>query len=497
MANGSREQVLKVGPPLGGIDTFLPASKIENYRATQTDDIEVTSQGIRNRPPLTQVGDSLEEPIVDGRLFETFDGEVRTVVIAESDIYWYDNAEKEWVSIIDPEGSLDWYVTLDEHVDTAVYTNTLIITSKSNPILEWDGESDYVSIVTEDYQYRNATVFQERLVYSHGLEDGSDVPQRVRWTDIGTYDDFDSGRASFVDLVDTPGKILAMKRLGDELAIYKEDSIVLAQYSGGVSVYNFSTRIGNLGLYLPRGIVSLEEVHYFISPDNVYRFIGGREPEPIGNPVKSELLGLLRSEYADRVCTGVDGQRIWFAVPIENTYPDNVFVYDQSLEEWYSYSFPATAITRYRKVDVVLIEDLEGTIGDQDVRIGDYGSVGSVDNPLVGDHEGNVKILDRSYSEAVSGKWISKEFTLGEDYMTTYNRLRYIEVIASGESVTMDYSSDRGNAWNRIGTVELSSRFEPHRLFFDTSAQSVRFRFTSEKMRLKAFVVAYRVGADR
>jgi len=92
--------------------------------------------------------------------------------------------------------------------------------------------------------------------------------------------------AGYVDVDDTDGRIIAIKRLGDVLYVYKERSIIAFTYTGGEdTVFSKEVVTTKAGLISPEAIVELPHMHIFVGQDNIYVF-DGNTCTAIGDPVK-------------------------------------------------------------------------------------------------------------------------------------------------------------------------------------------------------------------
>jgi len=144
-------------------------------------------------------------------------------------------------------------------------------------------------------------------------------------------------------------------------------------------------------------------------------------------------------------------------------------------------------------------------IGDIGGRIGDLGGVSVRPRIILGDTDGYIYKMSSTKSDdagtGITNYWDSKDFVLGEEYKTRYNRFRAIEFDAKGDSLEVLYSIDSGESWNYIDEQVLTESYEWHTLWFDDSARKIRFRFrnknTNESFSLRTFKIIYKEGATR
>lgn len=104
-------------------------------------------------------------------------------------------------------------------------------------------------------------------------------------------------------LTDTPGAILGAKRIGSNIAAFKQTSMYLGRYVGAPTVWSWQLVPGEgLGSWSQYGIVDVEGIGLlFIGYDNIYSFDGTRAT-PIGtNRVARFLFNTLAIERADNI----------------------------------------------------------------------------------------------------------------------------------------------------------------------------------------------------
>ena len=489
----------------GGLRLDIPSTLMKSSFSTGLRNVKVTKEEITTRDGYEVLGDNLplDSPVTTLRQFTSYDGDIHTVAFTHDDILRLD-PDNNWVSIL---GTNNWTSDYTLPARTAFINNTLLATNFNNEMVEWDGEASSVNTISNASSYRakDLVPFNYRMLYGHMEENGEPVPQRVRWTEIGTYDNFTDGYAGFVDLVDTPGSIVAMEPLGESMVIYKDDSIVMCNWVGGKNVFSFETRVSHVGLVAPRGVVNLGDRHLFLAQDNIYEFTGGRTVQPVGEQIQKEVPQLIASEYIERSIATRYGDEAWFIVPIEDEVPDTAYVLNWREGRWYKHDLTSTGLGTYVDADIVTIGDLDMEIGDIGGRIGDLGGVSVRPRIILGDTDGYIYKMSSTKSDdagtGITNYWDSKDFVLGEEYKTRYNRFRAIEFDAKGDSLEVLYSIDSGESWNYIDEQVLTESYEWHTLWFDDSARKIRFRFrnknTNESFSLRTFKIIYKEGATR
>ncbi len=496
----AKEQDYHVQAPLRGLRLDVPSSLMEDQFSTNSWNVTLGEEDVQVRYGVSRIGKNLP---LDGQVLKIeqvkdSDGTLYTVVFTTEDIYSL-GVEQEWESIL-PEG-IDWSPTLDSGINTEFFKFTLLITNGINRPLEWTpGEPEVEEIDnTEDFVFRSAHAFYSRVVYALATENGQPAGERVWWSDLGTYDEFDT----FVDLIDTPGRIMGIMPLGESLVIYKRSSIILANYMGGQSVFSFDTRVADTGLISPRGVADIGDRHLFLAHDNVYEFSGGRIAKPIGDAVRPLMPRLIDDDAIERSIAIRHGAEIFFIVPVQSALPDTCYIYNWHRDSWYAYNMEMTGVGYYRDTEAKTIEDLGDTpIGELGGLIGDFGGMSVRPRLVLGTEDGMVYSHTPSAlkddNEPIEAMWDSKDLVFDE-HKARINRYRWLEFDARGTYVETYYSTNSGRRWNRIGSVELTNDFEWYRLPFDDSSRQIRIRFYSGtaggRFALRTFKIRFREGA--
>jgi hypothetical protein len=173
----------------------------------------------------------------------------------------------------------------------------------------------------------------------NGMGFGDDV---TRWacSAIGDYADWtpdvDTGCVSG-QLLDSPGPITGLKRLGNEIVMYKNKAIYIGQYVGGGQVWNIQRVPGEIGAASNEGVVNTGAAHFFVGPDDFYVFDGSR-PTPMNSPCRQWFFTTADSLYFYRMMGAFDrvNQRVywWFASIGSNGVIDKCIVYNLKSNQW-------------------------------------------------------------------------------------------------------------------------------------------------------------------
>jgi len=138
---------------------------------------------------------------------------------------------------------------------------------------------------TYGYCPRIILPYKFRLIGFGEYESGATVPLRIRYSALGACETITE--TYFIDWIDGDGiEIVGAIPLGPYIAIFKDKSAGLMDWIGGSSIFSLSIQLPTTGLIAQRAVVNVGGKLFFMSHDNIYSWDGGREPVPVGDPIK-------------------------------------------------------------------------------------------------------------------------------------------------------------------------------------------------------------------
>lgn len=195
------------------------------------------------------------------------------------------------------------------------------------------------------------------LFVANTEEDGVLYPYRVRWSQwqnprMWHNNDDGSGLSGYIDVDDTEGRIVAIKRFGDVLYVYKERSIIAFTYTGGEdTVFSKEVVTTKAGLIAPEAIIELPHMHLFVGQDNVYIF-DGNTCTPIGDPVKDWVYQNIKTDSTDKIFgyyneESSDATFSFYSTINTEDNCDKAMIYNVSQRVWSTREMYMTAIGQY------------------------------------------------------------------------------------------------------------------------------------------------------
>lgn len=149
-------------------------------------------------------------------------------------------------------------------------------------------------------------------------------------------------------LVDAPGAITALKRLGQNCVAYKNRAIFLGTYVGSPVVWQWLLVPGEIGAPSNEAVVSIGSAHLFIGYEDIYSFDGSR-PVPIGDGVKQFFFNRLNKSYAHLIQgthDAINGIVYWSYPSLQSTSCDSVLIYNYKSNKWGHMTLATACVTQ-------------------------------------------------------------------------------------------------------------------------------------------------------
>lgn len=184
---------------------------------------------------------------------------------------------------------------------------------------------------------------------------GGDRPDA--WACSGIYDHLTwtpsagVNQAAFGYLLDTPGDIRAAKRIGKDVAVYKERSLYLGRYVGPPVIWQWDLVAANAGAVSQEAVIDTGTAHLFIGRDDFWLFDGSR-PRPIGAPVKEWFFSHSDSVYRYRIRSYFDQFKniAWWFYPTPGSAGEltDALVYNLNNDRWGRVAIPVQTVLMYQ-----------------------------------------------------------------------------------------------------------------------------------------------------
>jgi hypothetical protein len=400
---------------------------------------------------------------------------------------------------------LDNTVAYDDVYDitTSRWLNKTFIATLAEDVSYW--EADGTGVVTPadliDVQARCVLNHYSHLVLGYLTESSVVSRTRIKWSKVGDPTDFTSVTSGFVDLIDTPGEVVALASIQDRLIVMKSDAIYEGIYVGGNDTFKFSLLASTQGCLATNSVVDVKNTLFFLGKDNIYRF-DGREFQPIGDPIKREFFGpgVTVSKFNLKYCQATyvpQTEQVWFAIPSGSFWAFDIYIYDIDTNSWWHKFFEGgtRSLVAYDRVDFIQWNEMPQP-WEEETRSWNSIDLSQARAEILSGNDTSVMsfTLDLGSDLGVypNAHWATKDLTIGW-------RTRWFAVAAEvmgTEGVTCYYSEDEGSTWTSLGLQAPSGTkgFEKCHWPMNVSAETMRFKFVlgDGDVRMKNLVAYYR-----
>lgn len=168
--------------------------------------------------------------------------------------------------------------------------------------------------------------------------DGTDTPDGIYWSGLYDYTAWTpdlATQAGFLRLLDTPGRVTALKRLGNAAVAYKEDSMYLLQYQSSPTLWSAQLISGEVGALSNEAVVNIGTAHLFVGKDNIWVYDGTR-PQPIAEGLREWFFSDLNQTYRYKIQGTHDRHNalVYFYYPSGTATTDKCIVYNYKSNKW-------------------------------------------------------------------------------------------------------------------------------------------------------------------
>lgn len=482
---------LNIPLPSKGLVVDRPAEYVDERSAYNIKNMEFNRNIIRKKAGSSLLGSSMSERCM--RLFELQVGDAtRLVRIGLTKLQDYSKGSKTWNDVsgslltgtADDTFSVAYPILSGNKI--AVFTNGIDSIRKigiSGVSSDLGGSPPIAKFVIS---------FGPYLVIAYVTDGGNTYYNRVQWCDTSNPESWSSGNAGSTNLLEDPDDISGMGIFGNYLTVHKSTSIYLGQLVSTSDVIRFDRRPTGVGCVAESTIANIPSgEQIFLGSDGIHLFNGITAPL-IDAPIQEELRETINPAAVKRSSSLFipELDEYWVSVPIgSDTEPSTIYKYNWRTKQVYrDYRNNATSMSLYLNTDAETWGDAVGTWSSQTKRW-DSSSSSTLNKIVIyGDSTGQVYKREPGFAydgdEAIDAVWETKEFVssdFGIQNIDTMMRWTGIELWAFGDSVTVACSTDSGQTWTDVKTLNLSPYYpidsSPLNIYFDFVSSSIRIRF--------------------
>jgi len=338
-------------------------------------------------------------------------------------------------------------------------------------------------------QCKVVALFHNHLLLINTAEGGTAYPQRIRWSDTGDPENWTTGNASYVDLLDSEDFLTAASPLGPHMILYKDRSIIRQEYVGEADrLFNFETMVQGEGALAQDAVSNLGDFHLFVGQSNIYKYRGSFDIEPTGDEIYTELFSI--SGNLDPTHKGKtfviyveEVDEVWvFFTSTGDSYPRTIAKYKQGTGAWAFRHLPLDIVGFgfWQKDTSVPWSSMVGSWEEQNTVWNAHAFLANSPTTLLCGVSPK-QVYEFDYIQTTdNGTTI--DFTLDtKDFTDPGYKLLIDNVqMATKGAFTLMYSEDQGDTWTTYDTVDQST-YQRITLWTQFEAERVRWRITGSQ----------------
>lgn len=324
---------------------------------------------------------------------------------------------------IDYTARLTFTAEADEQWDTATFFHAdpgdedlWFATNGIDDVVKWDGVADQVTSLSLGFSPITLNTYKNMLIAGNILTDAGDARvTEIRNSDVGRPEDFSGGLASAFKVHGGTDEVLALAAMGDNLVIFANRHLVVADFVGDPFVFTFRQAAEGIGVVGGGLVANFGDFHEFIGSDTKYSFDGVTVVEQGGHVWRD----VLRRRDPDRSSMGYahfdeeNGDLIWVLplgsdpgsgegdpVSPSEAFPEHYL--ERSDEEGEfpvpvsHRDFPFTATGFFERQETLTWDQMTQTWEEVNFRWNDQFFLAAFPFNLAGDDQGRVFVLNVS-----------------------------------------------------------------------------------------------------
>jgi len=495
----------------------LPDSVIASAGAGDTMDLVVNNGAMTSIATTETLGSGAwgaatityptDYQVINGRQFTRADVNYN-VRVGVDKIERYNVTNSNWIDIT---GSDLTGATIDL-VDTAVPLLSgapiLCVTNGIDAIRKWTATGNTADLGGSPPVAKFIQEYKTYLVCAN-IAGGTDISERVQWSDTADPEEWATGNSGTVDLVEDNESITGLNIFGNYIAVHKPSAIYLGYPVSSTSIFQFDRKSTGAGTVANGSIVNLPSGHQiFLSSDGI-RIFNGISAPIIESKINDDIRDNLNDTYSYRAYGLLvkDRDEVWFGIPIgSQTWGETIYKYNYKTGVVYKDSRTGATSMWIGSASASLSwDDYTGlglTWDTMTQRWNERSLNAGADQINIGKSTGLNTIIDSTKlndnSVAINSQLITKDFQADQNGI---NRWKRMELWAKGGSVNVEYSIDGGDSWTstELSPYTLTNSFptytSPIIIYFDVIATKIRFRFSNEEsdesLTIKQFTLEY------
>jgi len=368
--------------------------------------------------------------------------------------------------------------------------NKVIFTNGNDQVKVYDTSTveDLAGLPGGDTVARSLFIHTNHLCLLGTIESGVRYPQRVRWSNTADTEEWVTGNAGFLDLLEEENWLQSALKLGPYQILYKDAAIYRMAYVGSEDqLFDIQRMVSGDGMVAVNAGVGLKTYHLIMDSTKIFRYDGGFSIDDISPKIFSDFFSKDGDTNTSKLGLSFallvsELDEAWFVLPsASEDEPNTVIKYSIVEKKWSvrTLTHNVLGFGTYRLQTAKTWAELEGSWVEQQWEWSSKSLAVGAPTILLCGHEPK-QIYEYDFVSATDGG-TSIPFSLETkdfDSPTAKLRLDMIEFVTKGESVIIEASVDRGVTWATLETVSLTGTYSRYRVFKQFVGITARYRFS-------------------
>lgn len=246
------------------------------------------------------------------------------------------------------------------------------------------------------------------------IDTGTVSPKKLQWSARENPELWTASLATGAgsqDIPDLMGVITGLAAIGDEFAVFAENSITRGYYMGGQYTFGFKWNyINNIGCFYPSSLISIGNLVFFWSRNSIYMWDGSGYPKEIGSLLKKSVIPNVNFSYSHMIYPVHDKENtliIWGYPEGSSTIINKLIAYNYAEDKWTGPIEISGSTIFMGNTGGFTIDEVTSIIDTVNIPIDSTYWKGGTINLLVADTDGKIKTLTGTplESEIESGEF--------------------------------------------------------------------------------------------
>lgn len=196
-------------------------------------------------------------------------GAKRIYVTTDTAVVLYELIAGVWSA-----GTLYSWATSVQYGDLETWGTWLVMTNGVDPVKVW--KNGVATANLAGVPFTKARILKRKTPFLLAFNTDNMGDSAVEWSSESNIEVWTpgTGRAGNMVLRDLESEIVSVEDLGDRLAVYSRNSLVIGSFVGGTNVFGWKRAIKGIGAISRRSVVGLDPFNYGLTQDGIFKTDG-------------------------------------------------------------------------------------------------------------------------------------------------------------------------------------------------------------------------------